>query len=126
MTHGITQFKFLAMACIMFASAATPAMAADLASQVQAHLAVGEFAPAIKLANEAGDRAESDRLLRRVAVAQARSGNHRAALHTFLPKHLIAPYSHDRHQAPVPSPHLALAYPSVTIPPSASAVWVSE
>jgi hypothetical protein len=82
MTHGITQFKFLAMACIMFASAATPAMAADLASQVQAHLAVGEFAPAIKLANEAGDRAESDRLLRRVAVAQARSGNHRAALHT--------------------------------------------
>ena len=56
--------------------------AGNLPAQVQAHLAAGEFAPALRLAQQAPDRAAADDLLRQVAAAQAAAGHRRAALST--------------------------------------------
>ena len=62
-------------------AAATSGSAADLRQQVAAHIEVGEFAPALKLAR-AADRNQADPLLGQIAAAQAAAGLRHAALAT--------------------------------------------
>jgi hypothetical protein len=65
----------VASACL-----STTMSAADPAADVQAHLAAGEFGPAIAAANAAGD--QRDKLLGLVAAAQAGAGAKRASIET--------------------------------------------
>ncbi|MEZ6048119.1 MAG: DUF1598 domain-containing protein [Planctomycetaceae bacterium] len=57
-----------------------PAPATSMQDQVDAHLAVGEFAPAMQLAEQAANPAEKTKLIQQVAMAQARSGDAKAAM----------------------------------------------
>ena len=59
---------------------ATPAV--SLQSQIDAHLAVGEFAPALKLAEQADSPAEKTKLMTQVAMTQAKMGERKAALNS--------------------------------------------
>ena len=47
---------------------------------IQAHIAAGEFAPAIALAQQAADPQQRDAWLAEIATAQARAGNRDASL----------------------------------------------
>jgi len=58
------------------------ALPADLQQQFAAHLAAGEFAPALALAQNAAEPEQHDAMLERLAVAQARAGARAAALRT--------------------------------------------
>jgi len=77
----------LAVACTLtagFATAPTQLMAADaaLTARFQAHLAAGEFAPALSLTQQVADHAERDQWMAQVAQAQAAAGMRQAALRT--------------------------------------------
>ncbi|MAT14346.1 MAG: hypothetical protein CMJ46_03655 [Planctomyces sp.] len=61
-------------------SVASEAPVASLQNQIDAHLAVGEFAPALKLAEQAPAPAEKAKLVTQVAMAQAKSGEPKAAM----------------------------------------------
>lgn len=69
-------------ALVLLVALACPAIADDLAGQVDARLAAGEFGPAIEAAGAAGDRAGRDQLLGRVAAAQAAAGASEGSLST--------------------------------------------
>ena len=73
---------FAAVASLLACFAALPVAAADPASQIQAHLAAGEFGPALAMAQRA-PVADRDRLLALVAGAQAQGGNLHAAQSTL-------------------------------------------
>ncbi len=66
----------LAYAAVMGAEAAAQEAA------VRAHLAAGEFAPAVALARQVPDARQRDALLAEVAAAQAAAGAREASLHT--------------------------------------------
>ena len=68
------------LAAVLLISA--PATAADPTTQVGAHLAAGEFGPALAAAGAVNDRAVRDQLFGQIAAAQAASGGRRAALET--------------------------------------------
>lgn len=51
--------------------------------QIAAHLAAGEFAPALAAVEKVADAAERDRLLGKIAMAQAASGGRQASLATL-------------------------------------------
>jgi hypothetical protein len=61
------------------ASAATTTTAAQRLKRVEAQLAAGEFGPALETANAANDAAERTGLLKKIAAAQAKSGDFVAA-----------------------------------------------
>lgn len=61
---------------------ATTGTANDLTDRIDAHLAAGEFGPASVMAAQADSDQGRDRLLSRIAVAQAHAGAHRASLLT--------------------------------------------
>jgi hypothetical protein len=68
-------------------------VAQDGAAQVDAHLAAGEFAPALERARQENDPAMRDRLLGKVAAAQARASGPQASLRT------VADIQDDRQRA---------------------------
>ena len=73
--------RYLLCAVAAVALGALPAAAADPATdaQIQAHLAAGEFAPALALAQQAADPQQRDAWLARIAAAQARAGSREAS-----------------------------------------------
>lgn len=78
---GRIQAVVLAAMCAVLASTGSMA-SGQVADQVAAHLAVGEFGPAKQLANGVADPALRDRLLGDVARAQIGGGARNAALQT--------------------------------------------
>lgn len=86
---GFRQFANLTLAiCCCLAMLAFTVNAADadhadvLATQVDQHLAAGEFGPALKLAKSAASADQRADLLKRVAVAQQAAGEQDAAMGT--------------------------------------------
>jgi hypothetical protein len=59
------------------------ARAADPAAQLEAHLAAGEFGPALAAAQRVADPKQRDPLLGQIAAAQARAGGTQASLATL-------------------------------------------
>ncbi len=74
----------LRAAAILFVACAAVARSGALAqeAEVRAHLAAGEFAPAVALARQVPDARQRDALLAEVAAAQAAAGARDASLHT--------------------------------------------
>lgn len=79
---GRSALCILAIVVISTFVPAAIAQPADLANQVGAHLAAGEFGPALALAGQANDAAQRDQLMAAIALAQARGGARNAALQT--------------------------------------------
>jgi hypothetical protein len=73
----------LAMVAVSLLVNQKGASAADVASAVRAHLAAGEFAPAVRLAEAVDNAALRDRLLREIAAAQNAVGAGAAANQTI-------------------------------------------
>ncbi len=78
---------FLALACTFAAVFATApnrvqAAPAALTRTFEAHLAAGEFAPALSLAQQVADHAERDQWFAQIAAAQAAAGMRQASLRT--------------------------------------------
>ncbi len=76
--RGLRAAGFPVLACTAVARSVAIAQEAE----VRAHLAAGEFAPAVALARQVPDAPRRDALLVEVAEAQAAAGARDASLHT--------------------------------------------
>lgn len=76
--RGLGAAVFLVLACAAVATSVAVAQEAD----IRAHLAAGEFAPALALARQVSDARQRDVLLADIAAAQAAAGARNASLTT--------------------------------------------
>jgi hypothetical protein len=82
-SSGFSLPRFLLVLSLVLGSGISTASAVEPADQIDAHLAAGEFAPALNLAKGIADGAERDQLLARIAAQQANVGAQRASLSTL-------------------------------------------